>query len=100
MRHIDQMWSLRTISSRQFGINFLKNRYEPLTKVEGTQIDKRIEFKVNHEQQEKASNRLIVSTLLGTIGAFVWEGFMYKEGKPEKAKQVRHSWFQSDNCNA
>lgn len=40
------------------------------------------------EQQEKASNRLVVSSLLGSIGTFIWEGFMYKEGKPEKAKQV------------
>lgn len=64
------------------------NRYEPLQKVEGTEIDKRIEFKVKHEQQEKASNRLIISSLLGSISTFIWEGFMYKEGKPEKAKQV------------
>lgn len=59
-----------------------------MTKVEGTEINKRIEFKVIHEQQEKASNRLIISSLLGSIGTFIWEGFMYKEGKPEKAKQV------------
>lgn len=56
--------------------------------MEGTEIDKRIEFKVMHEQQEKASNRLIVSSLLGSISTFIWEGFMYKEGKPEKAKQA------------
>lgn len=56
--------------------------------MEGTEIGKRIEFKVLHEQQEKASNRLIVSSLLGSISTFIWEGFMYKEGKPEKAKQV------------
>lgn len=63
-------------------------RYEPMAEVEGTEIDKRIEFSVKHEQQEKASNRLIISSLLGSISTFIWEGFMYKEGKAEKAKLV------------
>lgn len=65
---------------------FVICRYEP--KSENNQIDERIEFEVVHEQQEKASNRLVISSLLGSISTFVWEGFLFKEGKPEKAKQV------------
>lgn len=63
-------------------------RYEPVDDVKSNQIEKRTEFKVIHEQQEKATNRLLVSSLLGSISAYIFEGFMYKEGKPEKAKQV------------
>lgn len=63
-------------------------RYEPVGDVKCEEISKRIEFKVIHEQQEKASNRLVVSSLLGSISTYIFEGFLYKEGKPEKAKQV------------
>lgn len=69
-------------------------RYEPKSNIEKSQIEKRIEFNVIHEQQEKANNRLIISSLLGSISTFIWEGFMYKEGKPEKAKQVEMNNFQ------
>lgn len=55
---------------------------------EEMEITKRIEFEVKYEQQEKASNRLLISSLLGSISTYIWEGFLYKEGKPEKAKQV------------
>lgn len=67
---------------------FWNDRYKSIGDVENTQIDKRIEFKVIYEQQEKATNRLLISSLLGSINLFVWEGFLYKEGKPEKAKPV------------
>lgn len=63
-------------------------RYEPKNPVQSTQVQKRMEFNVIHEEQEKVSNRLIISSLLGSINTFIWEGFLYKEGKPEKAKQV------------
>ncbi|XP_031627764.1 WD repeat-containing protein 63 [Contarinia nasturtii] len=63
-------------------------RYEPKSAVENVQIEQRTEFDVIHEQQEKASNRLVISSLLGSIATFIWEGFLYKEGKPEKAKQI------------
>lgn len=65
-------------------------RYEPVGVAKSEEISKRIEFKVIHEQQEKASNRLVVSSLLGSISTYIFEGFLYKEGKPEKAKQVRN----------
>lgn len=67
---------------------FYHCRYEPVREFETNDIMKRTEFKVIHEQQEKASNRLLVSSLLGSISTYIFEGFMYKEGKPEKAKQV------------
>lgn len=73
-------------------VYFWNGRYDPTSEVESTQIDKRIEFRVVHEQQEKPSNRLLISSLLGSIGTFIWEGFLYKDGKPEKAKQVKFTF--------
>lgn len=67
---------------------FYNYRYEPVGETEPNEIQKRMEFKVIHEQQEKASNRLLISSLLGSISTYIFEGFLYKEGKPEKAKQV------------
>lgn len=69
-------------------IRALHFRFQSKGDVQNAQIHERIEFEVIHEQQEKAGNRLVISSLLGSIGAFIWEGFLYKEGKPEKAKKV------------
>lgn len=64
-----------------------------MCEVDENHFDKRVQFKAIPEQQEKASNRLLISSLLGSIHTFIWEGFLYKEGKPEKAKQV-HIFIQ------
>lgn len=53
----------------------------------GVMIDTRIECET-FELTEKASNRLTASTFTGTINNFQFEGFQFKEGKPELIKQV------------
>lgn len=54
----------------------------------GVMIDTRIECEASYELTERASNRLTASTFTGTINNFQFEGFQFKEGKPESIKQV------------
>lgn len=80
----------------QGGLRSLFFRFQPKNPVQSTQVEKRMEYNVIHEQQEKASNRFVISSLLGSISAFIWEGFLYKEGKPEKGKQVWNHQMQDE----
>lgn len=67
---------------------FSIRRFEPTENLKRSPITKRAKFTVNEEPLENMSNKLIVSTLLGAVATFNWEGFLCKEGKPEYVKQV------------
>lgn len=69
-------------------MNFCFCRYEPKNPNENSKTSLNTEYVANDAVQEAPSNKIITSTLLGTISVFSWEGFLFKEGKPEVVKLV------------
>lgn len=61
---------------------------DPKNSMNDAIIDTRIECDASNGTKEKANNRLIASAFTGTINCFQFEGFQFKEGKPELIKQV------------